>query len=95
VPVEQMMKAERAVRDAATGISGDLKARFESDKSLNEEDRKTIIAIARQALEPFVPKATPDLGTRSHLDGKAERKPDQPSAKAEIAPKSKALGDKS
>jgi F-type H+-transporting ATPase subunit alpha len=55
VPMEKMIDAERAVREAAATIPAELCARFETAPKLSDEDRETIIAIARKALAPFQP----------------------------------------
>ena len=56
VPLDRMTDAELAVRKAAPNIPAEVCARFETADKLSDEDRKTIIAIARQALEAFSPK---------------------------------------
>ncbi len=56
IPLEKMPDAERAVRDAAAKIPDDMTGRFETAKTLSDDDRKAIIEIARQALPPFLPK---------------------------------------
>ncbi len=56
VPLEQMTDAEHAVREAAASIPAEVCARFETAAKLNDEDRKTIVEIARQALARFHPK---------------------------------------
>ena len=56
VPLEQMKAAQRAVQEAAAGISREVSARFETAATLNDADRKAILDIARRALEPFQPK---------------------------------------
>ncbi|MDA8592371.1 alternate F1F0 ATPase, F1 subunit alpha [Planctomycetota bacterium] len=55
VPLEKMMDAERAVREAAAGIPPEVGERFETAKSLDDADRQTVISIARHALTPFQP----------------------------------------
>jgi len=55
VPVERMLDAERAVREAATGIPAEVRERFDTAEQLSDEDRTAIIAIARRALAPFQP----------------------------------------
>jgi F-type H+-transporting ATPase subunit alpha len=59
VPIERMTEAEHAVRQAADGIPPEVCARFETADKLSDEDRKTIIEIARKALEPLLPKPDP------------------------------------
>jgi F-type H+-transporting ATPase subunit alpha len=62
VPLDQMTDAENVVIEAAAKIPSEVGARFETAKELSDEDRKTIIELARQALAPFQPKpeAIPD-----------------------------------
>jgi F-type H+/Na+-transporting ATPase subunit alpha len=62
VPIEQMADAERAVHEAATNIPEEVRARFETADQLSDEDRKTIIEIAGQALARFqpLPEEKPD-----------------------------------
>ena len=56
VPLDNMIDAERAVQTAASGIAPEVRARFETATKLSDEDRKSIVEIARQALAPFQPK---------------------------------------
>ena len=63
VPIEKMPDAERAVNEAAASIPAEVSARFETAEKLSDEDRKVIIAIAREALAPFQPKPKPDVTT--------------------------------
>jgi F-type H+-transporting ATPase subunit alpha len=60
VPLEKMPDAERAVREAATGIPPDMVKRFDTAKALAKEDRAAIVQIAREALAAFLipPQAT-------------------------------------
>jgi F-type H+-transporting ATPase subunit alpha len=69
VPLDQMKSAGRALEEAAAKIPQDVSARFETADKLTDEDRKTIIEIARQAIVPFQPKP--------------EGKPDEPAQKNE------------
>jgi F-type H+-transporting ATPase subunit alpha len=59
VPVDQMKAAELAVRKAAEGLPADLIARFETAKTLSDEDREAITALGRGAVAPFLPKPAP------------------------------------
>ena len=59
VPLDQMTDAEHAVQEAAANIPAEVCARFETADKLSDEDRKTIIEIARKALAPFQPKPEP------------------------------------
>ncbi len=55
VPLDRMPDAERAVREAATGIPAEVRERFDTAEKLSDEDRTAIIAIARDALASFQP----------------------------------------
>ena len=57
VPLDQMTDAEHAVQEAAANIPAEVRARFETADKLSDEDRKTIIEIARQALARFPTQA--------------------------------------
>jgi len=55
VPLDQMKNAQQAVHKAAVKIPAEIRERFDTADKLSDEDRKTIIEIARQALAAFVP----------------------------------------
>ena len=74
VPLDQMTDAEQAVRQAAADIPTEVSARLYTADKLSEEDRETIIEIAREALAPFQPKP--------------EAKPDEPDQETDKKPKS-------
>ena len=80
VPLEQMADAEHAVRDAAAKMPAGVCARFESADKLSDEDRKTIIEIARQALARFQPKpgdaSKPDVPTNAKPMPESKAKPE-------------------
>jgi F-type H+-transporting ATPase subunit alpha len=69
VPLNRMTDAEQAVRKAAAEIPAQVCERLDSADTLSDEDRETIIDIARQALARFQPKADslsqPGAGTSS------------------------------
>ncbi len=56
VPLDQMKKAEQAVRDAAANIPAEICTRFETAADLSDEDREVVIQVARSALAVFLPK---------------------------------------
>ena len=56
VPLDQMTAAERVLREAAAHIPAEVCARFETADKLSDEDRTTIIEIARHSLVRFQPK---------------------------------------
>ena len=55
VPLERMTEAEQAVQKAASTIPADLLTRLQTETKMNDEDRKLITEITRQALVPFLP----------------------------------------
>ena len=71
VPLDRMADAEKAVRQAATSIPGEVVQRLLRAAKLGDEDRTTIVELARQALARFVP-----------APGAADAKPGEP-AKAD------------
>jgi F-type H+-transporting ATPase subunit alpha len=97
VPLDQMTNAGHAVRDAAASMPAEMSARFETAAKLNDEDKKTIVEIARKALAPFQPKpepkpevkVEPKAETKDESKTKADAKP-KPEAKAEPKPEVKA-----
>lgn len=56
VPIERMGDAERAVFDAAQAFPEALAQRLLSVGKLTGDDRSAIVALAREALLPFVPR---------------------------------------
>ena len=61
VPLDQMADAEHAVRAVAANIPEEIRARFETAADLNDEDRNTIIEIARLSIAGFRPKPEPEV----------------------------------
>jgi F-type H+-transporting ATPase subunit alpha len=95
LPLEQMTEAEHAVHEAAASIPAQVCARFETADKLSDEDRRTIVDIARKALAGFQPKpeSKPEPKRGPRLEVKGEAKPE---AKAGARPdgKPKAGGPK-
>ena len=48
-----MTDAERALREAAKDIPAGVRERLDTAKKLSDEDRETIIQIARKSLAPL------------------------------------------
>ncbi len=71
VPLDRMTDAVHAVHEAAAKIPAEVCARFESADKLSDEDRETIVEIARKALEAFQPKPKP----KQHQEPKDDAKP--------------------
>jgi F-type H+-transporting ATPase subunit alpha len=73
VPLDRMADAEKAVQGAAASIPADVLARFDSATDLDDQDRKTITAIATQALAPFYPR--PEVKPDATPEAKSKAKP--------------------
>jgi F-type H+-transporting ATPase subunit alpha len=74
VPLDQMTDAEHGLCEAAADIPADVRERLDTADKLSDEDRKTIVEIARKSLARFQPKP------------EAESKPE---VQAEVTPKPK------
>ena len=83
VPMDQMKDAESAVVEAAATIPAEMRARFETDTKLNDDDRKAIIEIARKALAGFQPKPEPKSEPKANSKSEPEIKPE---AQAKVKP---------
>ena len=89
VPLAQMTEAERALREAAANIPAEVCARFETAGELSDEDRKTIIGIARKALAGFAPKPNSKPAAEVEPAPKPNSKPSpkvEPATEAEAKP---------
>jgi F-type H+-transporting ATPase subunit alpha len=80
VPLEKMTEAEHSLHKAMADIPAEVRERLNTADKLSDEDRKTIIEIARKALEKFQPK--PEVKPEPKPNAEAEPKP-----KANIGPK--------
>ena len=92
VPIDQMADAEHALYEAAENIPADVSTRFETAGSLSNEDRRTIIEIARHALARFQPKPESNPEHQVELDPEGGSKPNastetKPRPEAEVKPK--------
>ena len=59
LPLDRMTDAEQAVRTAAAEIPAEVRERLDTAEQLSDEDRATIIDIARKSLAGFQPKRSP------------------------------------
>ena len=79
VPLDQMTDAEHALLKAAADIPAEVRKRLHTADKLNDEDRKTIIRIARKVLSRFQPmpeaKAELQPGPESEPEVQTEAKP--------------------
>jgi len=82
VPLEGMTDAEHALREAAADIPAEVRERLDTADKLSDEDRKTIVEIARKSLARFQPK--PESGPKP--ESKTEIKP-KPEVKTDVQPK--------
>ena len=78
VPLDQITDAERVLREAAANIPAEVCARFETADKLSDEDRITIIEIARHSLVRFQPKpgSTPEPKGEPMSEVHAKPKPE-------------------
>jgi F-type H+-transporting ATPase subunit alpha len=53
VPLDQMMHAESAVREAAGDIPADVRDRLDTADTLSDADREAIVQIATKSLARF------------------------------------------
>ncbi len=60
VPLDRMTDAEQAVREVAADIPADVRERLDTDETLSDEDRETIVQVARESLTRFHPKPEPE-----------------------------------
>jgi F-type H+-transporting ATPase subunit alpha len=95
IALDRMTDAELAVQKAAANIPAAVCARFESAEKLSDEDRKTIIEIARHALIPFQPKQGPKTEAALQPGAKNQQEPELtakavPELKPQSVPKSEA-----
>ncbi|MEO7731458.1 MAG: alternate F1F0 ATPase, F1 subunit alpha [Kofleriaceae bacterium] len=91
VPIDKMTAAEHAVNDAAGGISAEMRAGFDTDAPLKDEDRTSIIELARKALERFLPRPEAKAEPAAEPGTKSESAPSaKPESKSKATPKDKA-----
>nr|WP_197443462.1 alternate F1F0 ATPase, F1 subunit alpha [Lignipirellula cremea] len=56
IPLKQMTDAEHALREAAKAIPVSVRQRLDTADQLSDEDRETIVQLARQSLALFQPR---------------------------------------
>ena len=72
VPLDQMMDAERAVREASANIPTKVRERLDGAERLSDADRETLVEMARKTLQRFLP--APE--SRSDPNPESSSKPD-------------------
>jgi F-type H+-transporting ATPase subunit alpha len=90
VPLDQMTDAEHVLREAAAEIPAEVRERLDTADTLSDDDRETIIQIARKSLARFQPK--PEAEAEPKAEGKAEPKSkakaeSKPEVQTEVKPK--------
>jgi len=65
VPLDQMTDAEHAIREAAADIPAEVRERLDTADKLSDEDRETIIQVARKSLARFQSKLKPEPEEKS------------------------------
>jgi F-type H+-transporting ATPase subunit alpha len=75
VPLDQMTAAERVLREAAAHIPEEVCTRFETADKLSDEDRTTVIEIARHSLVSFQLKPGPKPEPKGEPTSEARAKP--------------------
>ena len=74
IPIERMKDSEQAVYKAAEKLPLQLCERLKTSDTLSDEDRTTIIDLARHALEEFQPKQKPENNQDAEKDISAKPK---------------------
>jgi F-type H+-transporting ATPase subunit alpha len=87
VPLDQMTDAEHAVREAAADIPAKVRERLDTADKLSDEDRETIIEIARESLKKFSPEPDSTSGAKQETEEDMKLK-----AMPKSEPKPKAAG---
>ena len=70
VPLDRMGEAEQSLRKAVADIPTKVRERFNADVELSDEDRKTVLEIARKALARFQPGTEPETEPEAEMKGK-------------------------
>ncbi len=89
VPLDRMMDAEQAVREAVDKIPVEVSQRLGTADKLSDEDREAIVEIARQTLEKFQPKKEQNEEDKKDAKTNVESRPNSmPETKLKAEPKS-------
>ena len=79
VPLDQMTDAEHALHEAAADMPAEVRERLNTADKLSDDDRKTIILIARTSLARFQPKPEPEAKPEVKTEVKPKPKPEEKS----------------
>jgi len=80
VPIPRMAEAKQAVTDAAQHIPKAVRARFDSESKLSDDDRELIVDLARKALTPFQTASAGDPEADESPAGESKRDTEPASA---------------
>jgi F-type H+-transporting ATPase subunit alpha len=81
VPLDQMADAEHALHEATTDIPVKVRERLDTAEKLSDEDRETIVQIARKSLARFQSK--PEAKTEPKSNESAPESESKPELKPE------------
>ena len=73
VPLAEMTDAGHAVNEAAANIPAEVCERLDTVEKLSDEDRKTIVEIARQSLVRFHPNSKAESTQEAQIENKSKR----------------------
>ena len=79
VPLDKMTDAEHALREAAADIPAEVRERLDTADKLSNEDRETIMQIARNSLARFQPKSEPESKPEAQAEAKSTPEPQEKS----------------
>jgi F-type H+-transporting ATPase subunit alpha len=79
VPLDKMTDAEHALREAAADIPAEVRERLDTADKLSNEDRETIMQIARNSLARFQPKSEPESKPQAQAEAKSNPEPQEKS----------------
>jgi len=79
VPLDQMTDAEHALREAAADIPAEVRERLDTADKLSDEDRETIIQIARNSLARFQANSEPESKPQAQAEVKPNPEPQEKS----------------
>ena len=79
VPLERMLDAEHALREAEADIPAKVRERLDSAEKLSDKDRETVVQIARKALAPFQsnPESDPKPEFQTEVNPKPKTEPEE------------------
>ena len=83
VPLDQMTDAESVLREAAADIPAQVRDRLDTADKLSDEDRETILQMARKSLARFQPKPDAKTEPKSHESAPESKSKPEPKPEPE------------